>query len=155
MIALASDCLLFRLTSGESVPFSAEMISVELLGDTAKESDPDLLDEAAKAVFHYFKHDLERNCRLLRVIFASVLFSAAEGGIAPAVAASPAPGAFSRAARGGQATGGRPPLGSALSRPGGADCGLFAGMRQRGWKPEGVLVGRGVRRPEGTELLTR
>jgi len=61
MIALASDCLLFRLTSGESVPFSAEMISVELLGDTAKESDPDLLDEAAKAVFHYFKHDLERN----------------------------------------------------------------------------------------------
>src|SRR5439155_20451595 len=61
MIALASDCLLFRLTSGESVPFSAEMISVELLGDTAKESDPDLIDEAAKAVFHYFKHDLERN----------------------------------------------------------------------------------------------
>ncbi|PYJ05467.1 MAG: hypothetical protein DME25_08380 [Verrucomicrobia bacterium] len=53
--------MLFRLTSGESVPFSAEMISVELLGDTAKESDPDLLDEAAKAVFHYFKHDLERN----------------------------------------------------------------------------------------------
>ena len=33
MIALMSGCLLFRLASGESVPFSAEMISVELVGD--------------------------------------------------------------------------------------------------------------------------
>src|SRR5205085_2070549 len=33
MILLASDCLLFQMTSGESVPFSAEMISVELVGD--------------------------------------------------------------------------------------------------------------------------
>jgi len=32
MIALLSDCLLFQLTNGESVPCSAEMISVELVG---------------------------------------------------------------------------------------------------------------------------
>ena len=29
MIALQSDCLIFQLTNGESVPCSAEMISVE------------------------------------------------------------------------------------------------------------------------------
>ena len=43
MIALMSDCLLFRLASGESVPFSAEMISVELVGDAAGKFDPEIL----------------------------------------------------------------------------------------------------------------
>ena len=31
MITLASECLLFELANGESVPFSAEMISVEII----------------------------------------------------------------------------------------------------------------------------
>src|SRR6267142_499147 len=60
MIALGSDCLLFQMTSGESVPFSAEMISVELMGDTAKELDAEFLRHATHAVFHYFKHELGR-----------------------------------------------------------------------------------------------
>jgi len=33
MITLAWDCLMFQMASGESIPFSAEMISVELSGD--------------------------------------------------------------------------------------------------------------------------
>jgi len=60
MIALASDCLLFETSSGESVPFSAEMISVELTGEGIGVFDPEFLKNAASAVFHYFKHDLGR-----------------------------------------------------------------------------------------------
>ena len=60
MIALAADFLIFRLSTGELVPFSAEMISVELVGDTAHAFDPDFIKNAAKAVFYYFKHELSR-----------------------------------------------------------------------------------------------
>lgn len=60
MIALAYDCLLFQTSSGESIPFSAEMISVELTGEGIGAFDPEFLKNAASAVFHYFKHDLGR-----------------------------------------------------------------------------------------------
>lgn len=60
MIALAYDCLLFETSSGESIPFSAEMISVELTSDGIGMFDPEFLKHAASAVFHYFKHDLGR-----------------------------------------------------------------------------------------------
>jgi len=60
MIALMSNCLLFRLASGESVPFSAEMISVELVGEAAGKFDPELLRHATASVFDYFKHELGR-----------------------------------------------------------------------------------------------
>ena len=60
MITLAWDCLMFELASGESVPFSAEMISVELSGNQSHLFDPDLVKQATKAVFHYFKQELGR-----------------------------------------------------------------------------------------------
>ena len=60
MIALQSDCLLFQLASGESVPCSAEMISVELTGNGEGMPDPEVLRHAAASVFHYFKRELER-----------------------------------------------------------------------------------------------
>ena len=60
MITLATDCLLFQLANGESVPFSAQMISVELSGEGAGKFDPHFVQHAANAVFHYFKHDLGR-----------------------------------------------------------------------------------------------
>ncbi|HWH70149.1 MAG TPA: hypothetical protein VNT26_12245, partial [Candidatus Sulfotelmatobacter sp.] len=60
MITLAADCMLFRLAGGESIPFSAEMISVELMGETAQWFDPEFVRHAANAVFHYFKHELGR-----------------------------------------------------------------------------------------------
>jgi hypothetical protein len=60
MIALSSDCLLFQTTNGESIPFSAEMISIELSGEGVGGFDPEFLKQAAGAVFHYFKNDLGR-----------------------------------------------------------------------------------------------
>ena len=60
MIALMSDCLLFRLANGESVPFSAEMISVELVGDVTGKFDPEIMRHATASVFHYFKSELGR-----------------------------------------------------------------------------------------------
>ena len=60
MIALLSDCLLFQLTNGESVPCSAEMISVELVGGSDSLLDPEVLRHAAASVFHYFKAELCR-----------------------------------------------------------------------------------------------
>ncbi len=60
MISLASDCLLFQLSSGESVPFSAEMISVEVMGGAADVFEPEFVKHAAASVFHYFKHELGR-----------------------------------------------------------------------------------------------
>lgn len=60
MIALSSDYLLFETAGGESVPFSAEMISIELSGDATGKFDPEFLKQAANAVFYYFKNDLGR-----------------------------------------------------------------------------------------------
>jgi hypothetical protein len=60
MIALGSDCLLFEGLNGESIPCSAEMVSVELIGDTAELFDAEFVHHASKAVFHYFKHELGR-----------------------------------------------------------------------------------------------
>jgi hypothetical protein len=60
MIALQSGCLIFQLASGESVPCSADMISVELTGSTDCLLDPEVLRHAAASVFHYFKIELER-----------------------------------------------------------------------------------------------
>jgi hypothetical protein len=60
MILLADKFLLFQLADGESVPFSAEAISVEIIGDVGNVLDADLVRNAAAAVFHYFKIDLER-----------------------------------------------------------------------------------------------
>lgn len=60
MITLGSDYLLFRLSSGECVPFSAEMVSIELVGDASDALDPEIVKNAAAAVVHYFKKDLGR-----------------------------------------------------------------------------------------------
>ena len=60
MIALAHDCLVFQLSSGEKIPFSVDMISVELMGETAGKFDTEFVKNAAASVFHHFKHDLDR-----------------------------------------------------------------------------------------------
>jgi hypothetical protein len=60
MIALASNCLVFQMAAGESIPYSAEMVSVELAGSTAELLDPEFVEHAASAVFHYFQHELGR-----------------------------------------------------------------------------------------------
>lgn len=58
MIALSEDCLVFKLASGEAMPYSADMISVELMGETAQFLDEELVQHAANGVFHYFKYEL-------------------------------------------------------------------------------------------------
>ena len=50
MIALSADCLLFELASGESLPMSADMISVELMGDSGGPFDQEFVSHAANAV---------------------------------------------------------------------------------------------------------
>lgn len=60
MIALCSDYLLFQLDNGESIPCSAEMISVEIAGSTQTALDAEMLRHAAASVFHYFKSELSR-----------------------------------------------------------------------------------------------
>jgi hypothetical protein len=60
MIALRSDCLLFQLMNGESVPCSAEMISVEIVDGVDGPLDTEVLRHAAASVFHYFKNELCR-----------------------------------------------------------------------------------------------
>jgi hypothetical protein len=61
MIALASDVLIFDMGDGESVPFSAEMISVELMGSVVSMFDADFVRHASHAVFHYFRNELRRD----------------------------------------------------------------------------------------------
>ena len=60
MIALHSDCLVFELASGESVPCTSEMISVEIVGEANSAPDAEILRHAAASVFHYFKVELQR-----------------------------------------------------------------------------------------------
>lgn len=60
MIALRSDCLMFELANGESIPCSAEMICIEVHGNYADLLDQEMLRHAAASVFHYFKIELAR-----------------------------------------------------------------------------------------------
>ena len=60
MIALSSDHLIFQLTNGESIPCSAEMITIEIAGNSDGLLDTEMLRHAAASVFHYFKTELDR-----------------------------------------------------------------------------------------------
>lgn len=90
MIALSTDFLLFKMASGESVPFSAEMVSVELMGDTAELFDADFVRHAASAVFHYFKRELGRQTVTVAE-FAAALEKVLRGLKLAQPAAPPAP----------------------------------------------------------------
>ena len=61
MIQLHTDCLVFETLDGETIPCSAQDVSVELLGDAVHELEPHMITEAAEAVLFYFKVDLGRN----------------------------------------------------------------------------------------------
>jgi hypothetical protein len=60
VIQLHHDYLLFQTHTGEAIPCSAEEVTIELIGEYASVIDPILLQQAAAAVLHYFKHDLGR-----------------------------------------------------------------------------------------------
>ena len=61
MIQLADDYLMFELNNGESIPCSAEQVSIELMGESASLFDREFVQHAATAVLHYFKQELGRN----------------------------------------------------------------------------------------------
>jgi hypothetical protein len=58
MIQLHPDYLLFETPKGQLIPCSAEMVAVELVGEASSSLDPELVQQAASAVLHYFKQDL-------------------------------------------------------------------------------------------------
>lgn len=60
MILLSDNCIVFETASGESIPHTAESISVEVLGDAANLFDQEFIKHAAAAVFHYYRDELGR-----------------------------------------------------------------------------------------------
>ena len=78
MITLAADCMFFQFDGGESVPFSADMVSVELMGESALKFDEDFVRHATKAVFHYFKEEM--GCKTVTIgEFAGALEKVLDG----------------------------------------------------------------------------
>jgi hypothetical protein len=59
MIQLRSDYLVFKTSDG-GVPCSAELVAVELMGDSASLLDPEVLQQVAAGVLHYFRDELGR-----------------------------------------------------------------------------------------------
>jgi hypothetical protein len=60
MILLRPDCLVFKTSSGENVPCSAQEVTLELLGEAVNQLDEQMVQNAAHAVLHYFRTELER-----------------------------------------------------------------------------------------------
>ena len=62
MIALESEYLIFQMINGENLLCSADMISVEIVGNQEGLAllDSRTLKHASASVFHYFKKELER-----------------------------------------------------------------------------------------------
>jgi len=60
MIALGQNFLVFRLASGESLPLSAEMVSADIMASTPSSFDSEFVNNAASAVFYYYKEELGR-----------------------------------------------------------------------------------------------
>jgi hypothetical protein len=58
MIQLHRDYLYFETAQGQIIPCSAELVAVELIGDAADKLDPEVIQQAAAAVLHYFRQDL-------------------------------------------------------------------------------------------------
>ena len=88
MITLAADCLVFELATGESIPYSADMVSVELGDSTTDLFDAEFVRHATKAVFHYFKHELGRQTVTVGE-FAGALEKVLRGFAATAQCAAP------------------------------------------------------------------
>src|SRR5262245_13184801 len=60
VIQLHHDYLLFKTGVGEAVPYSAEQVTIEMIGEYASVINPIFLQQVAAAVLHYFRHDLGR-----------------------------------------------------------------------------------------------
>ncbi len=101
MIQLRSDCLVFEVESGDKIPCSVEKLTIEVLSDSLDKVDPDVIQQAAKAVLHYFKDDLGRETvtvqeftAALEEVLKGLGFTVENGTATPGAVASspPAPG---------------------------------------------------------------
>lgn len=93
MIWLGGEYLLFQMPSGESIAFSSDAIAVEIVDETDGELDPDMVKQAANAVYHYFRHELGRHTVTVGE-FARAMERALDGfeiSILPARPGRPAP----------------------------------------------------------------
>jgi hypothetical protein len=91
MILLRPDCLVFKTSSGENIPCSAQQVTLELLGDAVNQMDEQVVQDAAHAVLHYFRTELDRTvvtigefaetlAKVLRSLGLEVQTSAADAG---------------------------------------------------------------------------
>lgn len=62
MILLRPDCLVFKTSSGENIPCSAQQVTLELLGEAVNHMDQAVVQNAAQAVLYYFRTELDRTC---------------------------------------------------------------------------------------------
>jgi hypothetical protein len=60
MIQLNPECLIFETPAGEHIPCSAEVATLQLMGDSAPGVDFEVVQNASAAVLHYFKHELNQ-----------------------------------------------------------------------------------------------
>jgi len=61
MILLRPDCLVFRTPSGESIPCSAQDVTIELVGDAMQWLEKEVVENAAAAVLHYFRVEKDQD----------------------------------------------------------------------------------------------
>ena len=92
MIQLNGESLIFQTAQGEQIPCSAEAVTIELIGDEAKQIDPDIIHNASAAVLYFFRVEQQRefvsvaefSLALEKVLRGFGLDICAEGGAAPA-----------------------------------------------------------------------
>lgn len=74
MIRLHSDYLVFELDSGESVPCSVEAIAFELVEAVSGLTDRNIIENAARAVVHYFREELHKETVSIQEFIESLAF---------------------------------------------------------------------------------
>jgi dimeric dUTPase (all-alpha-NTP-PPase superfamily) len=74
MIRLHSDYLVFELESGESVPCSVEAIASELVEAVSGLTDRNIIENAARAVVHYFREEQKQEVVNIREFIDCLAF---------------------------------------------------------------------------------
>jgi len=63
---------MFEMPGGEAIPCSAELVTVNFLGTTVDSIDHDLVQNAARAVLHYFKVEQGKTFVSMREFFTAL-----------------------------------------------------------------------------------
>ena len=61
MIQLNPDYLIFQTSNGDNIPCSAEVVTIELIGEAVEFLEPELVRNASAAVLHYYKNELGKD----------------------------------------------------------------------------------------------